>query len=199
MSKAGRGGPKRVVVEAIDRVLDDFFTVDRVSLRYERFDGTMSPRITRLVFERGDAVAVLPYEPATGRVLLVRQFRYPAILRGGPGWLWETIAGIQDGAPEEAARREALEEAGLRLGALHHVTTAYLSPGACSERVRIYLAKCVEPLPEAGRGGLAEEDEDIEIRSFPLGEALAMVQRGEIADAKTVIALQHLAMLRAGL
>ncbi len=199
MADVGRAMPQRVEVLQSERVLDAFFAVDQVTLRYERFDGSMSRPVTRLLFERGDAVAVLPYERDTWRVLLVRQFRYPALVRGGPGWLWEVIAGMQDGAADAVVRREALEEAGLALRDLQAVTDAYLSPGACSERVRIYLAECEGTLPDGGYAGLREEGEDILIRTFALDEALAMARSGAIADAKTVIALQQLAMRRAGL
>jgi len=189
---------RRVEVLSTERVLDAFFAVDQVTLRYERFDGTMSRPMTRLLIERGDAVAVLPYERETWRVLLICQFRYPALVRGGPGWLWEVIAGMQDGDPEEVARREASEEANLTLGSLQAVADVYMSPGACSERVRIYLAECEGPLPDDRFAGLPEEGEDIWIRTFALDEALAMARRGEVADAKTLIALQYLALLRGG-
>jgi ADP-ribose pyrophosphatase len=195
----GARDPHRVEVQGSVRLLDDFFRVDRVELRHEQFDGTMSDTITRILFDRGDSAAVLPYDPDTLDVVLIRQFRYPAHVRGGPGWLWEIIAGAQhEDDPEAVARREAEEEAGLTLGPLEHVATVYPSPGACSERVYIYLAPLPGAMPAEGYGGLVEEEEDILIRVFSLDEALAMVARGEIVDAKTVLALQHLALGRAG-
>lgn len=187
--------PRDKRVEVLERrpVYRGFFTLEEVRLRYERRDGTMSQEMTRLLFERGDAAAILPYDPHTREVILVRQFRYPAWVRGGPGWLWEIIAGMCDGgrSPEEVARAEAMEEAGYTVGALRHIMTVYPSPGACSERIAIFLA------PIEGRiapgGGLAEDGEDIEVRTFSLDEALAMVERGEIMDAKTILALQYAA------
>jgi len=184
---------KQVEVLARRTVYQGFFTLEEVRLRYERRDGTMSEEMTRLLFERGDSAAVLLYDPQTQEVVLVRQFRYPAWVRGGPGWLWEIIAGMCDAgrSPEEVARAEAMEEAGYAIGPLRHIMTVYLSPGACSERIFIYLA------PVRGRvaagGGLAEDGEDIEMRTFPLAEALAMAERGEIMDAKTILALQYAA------
>lgn len=196
MSAAAGDAPSRVEVLASERVLDDVFRLERVRLRFERFDGTMSAPITRLLFERGDAVAVLPYDPDTRRVLLVRQFRYPAHVRGGSGWLWEIIAGVRDDpeeAEEEVACREAQEEAGLQLGALERMMRVFPSPGACSERVTLFLAPV--PLDDdlARFGGLAHEAEDILVRTFDFSRAWGMVQSGEIADAKTVLALQCLA------
>jgi ADP-ribose pyrophosphatase len=189
--------PRRVEVLSTERILDGFFQIDRTELRHERFDGSMSPPLTRLVFERGDSVAVLPYDVQRDEVLLVRQFRYPAYVRGGPGWLWEIIAGMQDDHdPEWVARNEAMEEAGYRLGQLIPVATVYPSPGGSSERVHIYVAP-VTPADRIGHGGGLDEDgEDIQVRAFALSDALAMVDSGGIMDAKTVLALQYLALHR---
>lgn len=193
----GPQDPRRVEVQGTERLLDGFFRVEKAVLRHEQFDGTMSDPITRILYDRGDSAAVLPYDPQTLAVVLIRQFRYPAYVHDGPGWLWEIIAGAQhEEDPEAVARREAQEEADLTLGALEHVATVYPSPGACSERVHIYLAPLSDGLPADGHGGLVEEEEDILVRAFALEEALRMVEAGEIADAKTVIALQHLALRR---
>jgi ADP-ribose pyrophosphatase len=187
--------PERVAILHEQRLYDGFFTLHQVTLRVERYDGGMSAPMTRLLFERGDAVAVLPFDPQTRQVLLVQQFRYPAWVRGGPGWLWETIAGMHDAGRtvEEIARNEAMEEAGYVLGPLRPIMTFYPSPGACSERIHLYVA----PVTPAGRvasgGGLPEHGEDIRVRAFSLDEALGMAEDGRIMDAKTIIALQHLA------
>jgi ADP-ribose pyrophosphatase len=186
----------RVRLVRRERVYDGFFSLDQVTLSYRRDDGDMSAPITRLVFERGDAVALLPYDPQSRSVVLVRQFRHAAWVRGGPGWLWEVVAGIWDAGRSAAdvARSEALEEAGYVLGALRHVATFYPSPGACSERIYLYLA----PITPASRvnagGGLDQEGEDTMARSFGLDEALAMAADGRICDGKTIIALQFLAL-----
>jgi len=187
---------KRVTVFSQERILDGFFKIDRAVVSYERFDGTMSAPMTRLVFERGDSVAVLLFDRQRREVVLVQQFRYPAYVRDGDGWLWEIIAGTQEEgrSPEEVVRAEALEEAGYHLDALHHVATVYPSPGGTSERMHIFLAP-VSAAQRVGRGGgLAESGEDILVRTFSLEEALRMVEDGRIADAKTVLALQYLAL-----
>ncbi len=184
--------PERVEVISTECTFDGFFKVDRVRFRHARFDGTMSDAVTRLVFERGDAVAVLPYHGEQRRVVLVKQFRYPAHVRGGPGWLWEIIAGMQEEelTPQEVVRKEALEEAGYYLGDLEKIMTVYPSPGACSERVHIYIAP-FERTDRVARGG-GVGSEDILVRSFSLDEARCMIEDGNIVDAKTVIALQYL-------
>lgn len=179
------------------RVYDGFFKLDLITHRYRQRDGTMSRPLERLVFERGDAVAVLPYDRARRCVLLVRQFRLPVYLREGDGWLWETVAGIVDRGrdPVAVARAEAWEEAGLTLPAVEHVTTCYLSCGASTERIHIYIAAYDERCRTAPGGGLAQEDEDIGVYEVPWERALGMLARGEIRDAKTILALQHLALV----
>lgn len=188
--------PSRVEILSRERVFDDFFKIDRIVLRHERFDGSMSQELTRLVFERGDAVAVLPYDRRRRQVLLVRQFRLPAYEREGKGWLWEIVAGtVEVGRdPERVARSELLEEAGYRLAALHHIMTVYPSPGGATERVHLYVAP-MEPQDRiAAGGGLRHSGEDILVRTFDLDDALRMMEGDEIRDAKTVLALQYAAL-----
>lgn len=190
--------PHQEPVEVIStqRAFDGFFKVDRVRFRHAKFDGTVSDEITRLVFERGDSVAVLPYHQERRQVVLIKQFRYPAHVRGGPGWLWEIIAGMKEEglAPGQVARKEALEEAGYRLGDLEEVMTVYPSPGACSERIHIYLAPFERGDRVAEGGGI--ESEDILVRAFSLEEAQRMIKDGDVVDAKTVLALQYLILHR---
>jgi nudix-type nucleoside diphosphatase (YffH/AdpP family) len=106
------------------------------------------------------------------------------------------IAGCQDGGrtPEEVARAEAWEEAGYRLGALEHIATVYPSPGGSSERMHLYLAPATSADRQASGGGLPGDGEDILVREFTMAEAQAMVADGRIMDAKTVLALQYLAL-----
>jgi len=190
--------PNRVEVLECQRLVDDFFKMDRILVRRERFDGTMDKARWRLVFERGDAAGVLLYDHDTWDVLLVRQFRYPAYARGDDGWLWELVAGTQapDDDPAETARREAMEEAGYRLGELERVGTVYPSPGACTERIHLFVAPVAPGDRVADGGGRADEGEDIATSWMPLDEALVMAQRGEIVHAPTLLCLQHLRLMR---
>jgi len=186
-----------VEVKEHHREYDGVFQLDRAVLRYEEFDGHLSDEVTRLVFERGDSVAVLLYDPDRDSVILVNQFRYPVYVREKDnGWLLETVAGQVDRnrMPEEVARAELLEETGYVVGDLEHVTTFYGSPGACSERIHLYLAS-VSAMSRVGRGGgKPGESEDIQVQEMPLDEALRLVRQGTIRDATTIIGLQHLAL-----
>ncbi len=185
----------RVQVLERKREYDGFFKLDSVVLRHEQFDGTMSKPISRLLFERGDSAAVLPYDPLTDEVLLVEQFRYPAYVReGGDGRLLEIVAGVmkRGRAPEEVARAELVEESGCAVEHLEHVMTFYPSPGACSERIHLYLAYLVPGSQVARGGGLADHGEDIRVCRLPLDEARGLIEQGTIRDAKTILAVQYL-------
>ncbi|MFT3891489.1 MAG: NUDIX hydrolase [Anaerolineales bacterium] len=133
---------KKVEIVSQRYLLDDFFKVEEAYLRFEKFDGTMSESMRRLNFERGDSVAVLVYNLDTQKLLLIEQFRYPTYPKG-PGWVIETIAGMQDGQepPEETARREANEETGLEVEAVERIASFYPSPGGSSERIHLYYVE----------------------------------------------------------
>ena len=188
-------------VEIIDqkREYDGFFTLDQVTLRYERFDGHMSEPLSRLLFERGNSAAVLLYDEAADSIVLVQQFRYPAYVNDGPGWLWEIVAGMCMGeSADVVAQEELLEEAGYRVERLEHIMSFYLSPGACSERMELYLGYVEGGSKVSEGGGLSEHGEDILVRQFDWQEVQRMLRKGQICDAKTIIALQYLALRKAG-
>ncbi|NLG51558.1 MAG: NUDIX domain-containing protein [Chloroflexi bacterium] len=186
--------PERVEIKSVERVFDGFFAVDRAEFVHEKYDGTMSKPTTRLLMERGDSVGVVLYDRERRRVLLVQQFRFPAYVRNGPGWLWEIIAGMVDKgrAPEEVAQKEAEEEAGMQVGRVWPMLTVFPSPGGSSERIRLYMAPArLDGIRRTA--GSPDEGEDILVRDWGLDEALDMIDKGQIVDAKTVIALQYLA------
>jgi ADP-ribose pyrophosphatase len=190
----------RVRIKQRHREYDGVYKLDRVVLRYEKFDGKMSKKVTRLVFERGDSVAVLLYDRERDSVVLVEQFRYPAYVReGGDGCLLEIVAGTTDEGRtlEAVARTELLEEADYAVEELEYVSTFYPSPGACSERIHLYLGHVSSATRVGPGGGTSETGEDIRVHEMSLDEAVRLVREGVIRDAKTIIALQHL-LLREG-
>ncbi|NIM13431.1 MAG: NUDIX domain-containing protein [Candidatus Aminicenantes bacterium] len=184
---------KKVEIERKRRVFDDFFKIEEAFVRYEKFDGQMSDRVRRLNFERGDAAAVLIFNRETQRIILVQQFRFPTYEKGD-GWMIEVVAGIlgKDEKPEEAVRREVLEETGYRVSELTPISTFYLSPGGSSERIFLYYAEVVDSDKVASGGGVETEHEDIRILEYSLPETWQAWQAGEIKDAKTIIALMWL-------
>ncbi|HNP30427.1 MAG TPA: NUDIX domain-containing protein [Nitrospirales bacterium] len=180
----------KVLIEKKNWILDDFFKVKEVHLRYERFDGQMSPLVRRLTFERGDSVAVLLFNPKRQHLLLVNQFKYPTYEKG-PGWITETVAGMieKNESPESAACREVEEETGYKVLKLEHISTFYVSPGGSSERIILYYAEVDENNKIEAGDGVASEDEDIMPVELSLTDAFKQIQSGEIADAKTIVGI----------
>ncbi|CAM5262227.1 hypothetical protein STENM223S_09781 [Streptomyces tendae] len=145
----------------------------------------------------GDGATLLLHDVARGTVLLTRQFRLPAYVNGHPdGMLIEAAAGLLDGdSAEEAVRREAAEETGRRIGEVEHVFDVYMSPGSVTERLHFFAAPYESTTAQPGdMRGVADEGEDIEVLELPFSTALAMIRRGEIADAKTIMLLQWAAL-----
>lgn len=185
-----RGGTGEVALQANRPGYAGFFALEVASLTHRRFDGTMSPLLQREVFLSGDAVTVLPYDPRRDRVLLIEQMRMGPLGRGDPlPWQIEAIAGRIDPGetPEDCARREAVEEAGLALGRLEKVAEYYPSPGAVSEYVYSYVALCDLPDQAAGVFGAQAEAEDIRGMLLPWHEFMAAVARGWIANAPLLL------------
>jgi ADP-ribose pyrophosphatase len=178
-------------VEIISRnlVFDDFFKIEEARLRFERYDGTMSEPVRRLNFERGDSVAALLVDAQARLVHLTEQFKYPAYDKGG-GWLIDVVAGMlgADEVPEDAVRREILEESGFETAALEAIATFFVSPGGTSERMFLFCAFVSEATRRSEGGGLAGEHEDIKVVTWPVDEFLGRIRRGELQDAKTLIA-----------
>lgn len=191
-------GPERPTVEIVERttVYDGFFRLDRYRLRHRLYRGEMSPVLTRELFERGHAVAVLPYDPVRDEVVLLEQFRIGAIHDPNP-WLREIVAGIiEPGETREAvARREMIEEAGCELLDLVPIQTYYVSPGGTSETVHLCCGR-VNADGVGGLHGLDEEVEDIRVRPVPFAQAMDLLHGGEINSAAPIIALQWLAANR---
>jgi ADP-ribose pyrophosphatase len=185
--------PKRVNVDRTKLILDDFFKVEEAYLSYEKFDGSMSPLIRRLNFERGDSVAAILYHARRGSILLINQFRYPSLGKG-PGWITEVVAGMVGAGehPKDALRREIKEETGYDAAELEHISTFYVSPGGSSERIQLYFAELTGDGPTGTGGGLVEEHEDIMLVELSATEAFRQLDRGEIVDAKTIIGLMWL-------
>ena len=182
--------PSRVEIHSRRRVFDGFFKIEEAELAYERFDGSMTPPLKRLVFERGDSVAALVYHHEEDRLLFLRQFRYPTYEKG-PGWVTEVVAGMQEhGEPaEDALKREILEEIGYEVSHLEPIATFYVSPGGSSERIVLYYAEVTAAGKVAAGGGLIEENEDIVTVSYSRAELVQAVAAGQIQDAKTLIGI----------
>jgi len=152
-------------------------------------------RLKREVYHRTPAACILLYDPGRETVVLVRQFRLPAQLVGEPAWMIEVPAGLLDGDdPEAAIRREAMEETGFHVRDVRFLFKAMTSPGAVTEVIHFFAAVIDTSDRVADGGGLAEEHEDIEVLEVRLSDAMAMIERGDIYDAKTIMLLQWAAL-----
>ena len=196
-----RSGRGRETVEQIGEAVNHagFFLSKTLELRHPRFDGAMSEALKREVFVPGDAAILLPYDPLRDRVMLVEQFRMGPYVRGDRRpWVLEPIAGRIDGSetPEEAAIREAREEAGLSLKRLERVGRTYATPGYSTEMFHNFLGIADLPDDSAGHGGLADEHEDIRSHVLAFPDAMALLESGEINVAPLAFTLLWLARER---
>jgi nudix-type nucleoside diphosphatase (YffH/AdpP family) len=149
--------------------------------------------LEREIEDHGPAVAVLAYEPGRKAAILVRQFRAPAFFSLGQEHTLEAIAGmIDDKDSIAAAQREALEEVGLHLRALEYVATVWCSPGISTERITLFLAAYGPADRVATGGGVATEQENIEVVEMQLGELARLMDAGELVDMKTLVLVQAL-------
>jgi len=187
-----------VEIIARETAYQGYFRIDRYRLRHRQFDGGMGGTHLREVFERGHAVALLPYDPVSDQVVLIEQFRIGAYAAGRPPWTTEIVAGIiEDGeAAQQVVRRELMEEAGLELiGAPVPVTEFLVSPGCSSETVSVFCGR-VDARGAGGIHGLADEHEDIRVLVMSFAEAMARLEAGGIGNSPAIIALQWLALNR---
>lgn len=179
------------------RVLaDDWFVLKKNIFDYRHSSGRWQ-RLQRETYDRGDGAALLLFNRARGTVVLIRQFRFPAYANGlADGMLVEACAGLLDNeAPEVAIRREVQEETGFAVRMPRKVFEAFMSPGSVTERLHFFVAE-YEPGDRVSQGGGdASEGEDIEVLELPLDQALAMIGTGEIQDGKTIMLLQHAALV----
>ena len=192
-------GVSDVEVIKTHRPYTEFFALHEFDLHHRRFDGSTSPKLTRAVFMGTDAAILLPYDPVRDCVMVVEQFRPGLMARGDHmPWCLEPIAGRVDAgeSPEECARREAVEEAGLSLGALELITSSYPTPGASSEYFYIYVGIADLPEGAAGFGGMVGEAEDIAAHIIPFEKAMEMADSNALAAGPLVLALNWLARHR---
>lgn len=181
----------RVRVLAVDVLAHHWGRLARTRLDYRGRDGIWR-RLSRETYGRDDGVTVLPCDPQRRMVLLIRQFRLPAMRDGADGFIWEAPAGLLDGAePKARGLAELDEETGLRLSDLEQVCVAFSSPGALTEKMHCFLARYTPADRVGAGGGLASEGEDIEVVETPFDIAFDMIASGQIQDAKTIILLQH--------
>jgi ADP-ribose pyrophosphatase len=183
-------GAADVRILADEIAFQGYFRIRRVTLQYRAFDGGWVEPQVREIFERGDAVGVLPYDPHTDSLVLIEQFRPGAMRDGDSPWMLELIAGIVEGGEEdrEVAHREAMEEAGCELLELEPIATVIPSAGACNEQVRLFCGR-LSSAAVGGVRGVPEEGENILVHSVPVAEAFELLDANRVPNGHTLISL----------
>ena len=187
---------EQVKLQSVEVLSDHWYTLRKVTFDLRRRDGQWQT-LSREAYDRGNGAALLLYDPRRRTVVLTRQFRLPAFLNGSAdGMLIETCAGLLDGDdPETCIRREAEEETGYRVRQPRKVFEAYMSPGSVTEKLHFFVAEYEPGDRIRTGGGLEGEGEDIEVIEMPLADALAGIANGTIQDGKTIMLLQHAALV----
>jgi ADP-ribose pyrophosphatase len=186
-----------VHIKAQNTPYKGYASVKEFHLSHKKFDGGMSPEITRELFVSGDAVVVIPFDPDAQTILLIEQFRVAPLHRGNNPWVIEGIAGrIDEGeTPHEVASREALEEAGCVIEDLEEIGGYFQSPGIFAEHITYFCAKA-DLSNCGGVYGLEEEAEDIRAFVVPLDLAIEALDNGEIETVPTALCLHWMARHR---
>lgn len=185
--------PNNKVRNITQKILsDNWYTLKKITFEYLNNKGIWETQ-HRESYDRGNGAAILLYNPTSGNVILIKQFRMPTYIVGHPtGMSIEVCAGLLDGdTPEQCVIKEAEEESGYRIPKVTKIMEMYSSPGAVTETVHLFIGKYNETMKVSEGGGLEEETENIEVLEMPFEKAYKMITSGEIADAKTMLLLQY--------
>jgi nudix-type nucleoside diphosphatase (YffH/AdpP family) len=180
-----------------ERVLsDDWYVLKKTTFKYRRRDGRWQ-ELVRETYDRGNGAVLLLFNAERESVVLTRQFRFPAYVNGcADGLLIEACAGLLDGEdPLSCICREAEEETGYAIRSAQKVFEVYMSPGSVTEKLHFFVAEYTDGDRAGTGGGDSTEGEDIEVLEVPLADALQMINTGAIQDGKTIMLLQHAALV----
>ncbi|WP_296386026.1 NUDIX domain-containing protein [Winogradskyella sp.] len=175
------------------KLSNEWATLDRIDYDYQFKKGNWK-RLSRETYNRGNGTAILLYDPEKGTVILTKQFRMPAYENDkNDGMSIEACAGAidKDDSPLETIIRETEEEVGYKIKSAKQVLTAYMSPGALTEKMYLFVAEYSDAMKINDGGGLDSEDEEIDVLEMPFSKAIEMIKNEEIIDAKTIMLLQY--------
>ena len=182
---------ERVRIKRVETLSDDWYVLKKTTFDLQRRDGSWQQQ-SRETYDRGNGATILLYNLAQRTVVLTRQFRFPAFVNGHCGLLIETAAGLLDQAsPEERIRAEVEEETGYRIDHPRKVFEAFMSPGSVTEKLYFFVAEYDRSGKVNDGGGNHIEGEDIEVLELSIEDAIDAIERGEIADGKTIMLLQY--------
>jgi nudix-type nucleoside diphosphatase (YffH/AdpP family) len=181
-----------VRIKDVQTLADQKGKLTRVTFEQRTRSGDWRQR-KREIYDNGNSAVILPYDAQRQTVLLTRQLRLPMYLQDGLESSVEACAGkLDDEKAETRIIKEMEEELGYRIGTVERLFELYVSPAAVMEKIE-YFTCAYSPADKVSEGGgLAEEGEDIEVIEATLAKAAAMIEAGEIIDAKTVVLVQFL-------
>ncbi|KDN54992.1 GDP-mannose pyrophosphatase NudK [Flavobacterium seoulense] len=182
----------KITIKETKLLSDNWYILNKVTFDYQKQDNSIITQ-QREVYDRGNGAAILLYNSANKTVILTRQFRIPTYLNGNKnGMMIEVCAGLLDqDEPEQCIIRETEEETGYRISKVKKVMETYMSPGAITEILYLFVGEYDSNMKVSEGGGLEHEQENIEVLEVTYNEAYAMIESGEITDAKTIMLLQY--------
>jgi GDP-mannose pyrophosphatase NudK len=171
----------------------NWYTLRKITYDYLKKDGTWQTQ-SREAYDRGNGAAIMLYNLSLKTVILTRQFRMPTFINGNEdGLLIEACAGLLDkDNPEDCIKRETEEETGYKINSVQKIMEVYMSPGSVTEMLYFFIAEYAHDMKVTDGGGVAHEQEEIEVLELPFEQTLQMIDTGQIQDAKTIMLLQYL-------
>lgn len=171
---------------------NNWYVLRKITYEYLKKDGTWETQ-AREAYDRGNGATILLYNKENKTVILTQQFRMPTYLNGNEtGMMIEACAGLLDkDNAEECIKRETEEETGYKISSVQKVFEVYMSPGSVTEIVHFFVAEYSKDMKVNDGGGLADEQENIEVLEIDFLKALEMIKNGRIKDAKTIMLLQY--------
>lgn len=181
-----------IKIRQTELLSDNWYLLNKVTFDFLQKDGKWAAQ-KREVYDRGNGAGILLYNREQKTVILTRQFRLPTYLNGNKtGMMVEVCAGLLDqDHPEQCIIRETEEETGYRIKSVEKVMETYMSPGAVTEILYLFIGEYDASMKVRDGGGLIQEQEEIEVVEMPFNEAYNMIATGEIKDAKTILLLQY--------
>lgn len=181
-----------IKIQKTEILSDNWYVLNKVTFDFQKKDNSWITQ-KREVYDRGNGAAILLYNTEQKTVILTRQFRLPTYLNGNAsGMSIEVCAGLLDqDQPEQCIIRETEEETGYRLSNVTKIMESYMSPGAVTEILYLFTGAYNASMKVSEGGGVAHEEENIEVLEMPFDQAYAMIATGEIKDAKTIMLLQY--------
>ncbi|AOZ99975.1 GDP-mannose pyrophosphatase NudK [Flavobacterium sufflavum] len=182
----------KITIQKTKLLSDNWYILNKVTFDYQKPDNSVITQ-KREVYDRGNGAAILLYNKTDKTIILTRQFRLPTYLNGNKsGMMIEVCAGLLDqDEPEQCIIRETEEETGYRISKVKKIMETYMSPGAITEILYLFIGEYDASMKVSEGGGLDHEQENIEVLEMSFDQAYAMIETGELKDAKTIMLLQY--------